>query len=90
MDGSGGHSFHLWTVLNAVLWILRTGAPWHDLPGQYPPYQTCHRRFQQWQRRGVLRKVLNPLSPVEAMELLIDKLSKTKANSEFLSNMSAL
>jgi transcription termination factor Rho len=41
-------------------------------------------------RIWVLRKVLNPLSPVEAMELLIDKLSKTKANSEFLSNMSAL
>jgi transcription termination factor Rho len=38
----------------------------------------------------VLRKVLNPLSPVEAMELLIDKLSKTKGNSEFLANMSAL
>src|ERR1700756_4990348 len=42
------------------------------------------------QRIWVLRKVLNPLSPVEAMELLIDKLSKTKANSEFLANMSAL
>jgi transcription termination factor Rho len=42
------------------------------------------------QRIWVLRKVLNPLSPVEAMELLIDKLSKTKANSEFLSNMSSL
>ncbi len=42
------------------------------------------------QRIWVLRKVLNPLSPVEAMELLIDKLSKTKANGEFLSNMSAL
>ena len=41
-------------------------------------------------RIWVLRKVLNPLSPVEAMELLIDKLSKTKANSEFLSNMSSL
>jgi len=41
-------------------------------------------------RIWVLRKVLNPLSPVEAMELLIDKLSKTKANGEFLSNMSAL
>ena len=40
------------------------------------------------QRIWVLRKVLNPLSPVEAMELLIDKLSKTRANSEFLSNMS--
>ena len=42
------------------------------------------------QRIWVLRKVLNPLSPVEAMELLIDKLSKTKTNGEFLSNMSSL
>ena len=41
-------------------------------------------------RIWVLRKVLNPLSPVEAMELLIDKLSKTKGNAEFLANMSAL
>jgi transcription termination factor Rho len=41
-------------------------------------------------RIWVLRKVLNPLSPVEAMELLIDKLSKTKANADFLSNMSSL
>ena len=35
----------------------------------------------------VLRKVLNPLSPVEAMELLVDKLGKTKNNSEFLNAM---
>jgi transcription termination factor Rho len=41
-------------------------------------------------RIWVLRKVLNPLSPVEAMELLIDKLGKAKTNGEFLSNMSAL
>ncbi|HEX8991726.1 MAG TPA: transcription termination factor Rho, partial [Anaerolineales bacterium] len=41
-------------------------------------------------RIWVLRKVLNPLSPVEAMELLIDKLGKTAANSQFLSNMSSL
>jgi transcription termination factor Rho len=39
-------------------------------------------------RIWVLRKVLNPLSPVESMELIIDKLSKTKNNSEFLSSMS--
>jgi transcription termination factor Rho len=42
------------------------------------------------QRIWVLRRVLNPLSPVEAMELLIDKLSKTRGNSEFLANMSSL
>ncbi|MEJ2006825.1 MAG: transcription termination factor Rho [Acidobacteriota bacterium] len=39
-------------------------------------------------RIWILRKVLNPLSPVESMELIIDKLSKTKSNSEFLSSMS--
>jgi len=35
----------------------------------------------------VLRKVLNPLSPVEAMELLLDKLGKTKCNADFLAAM---
>ena len=49
-------------VLNAVLWILRTGAPWADLPARYPPYQTCHRRFQQWVRTGVLEKLLRALA----------------------------
>jgi transcription termination factor Rho len=39
-------------------------------------------------RIWVLRKVLNPLSPVESMELIIDKLQKTKSNAEFLASMS--
>ncbi len=42
------------------------------------------------QRIWVLRKVLNPLSPVEAMELLVDKLAKTRNNAEFLLNMNSL
>ena len=49
-------------VLNGILWVLRTGAPWHDLPERYPPYQTCHRRFQQWVRDGVLERVLKALA----------------------------
>jgi transposase len=49
-------------VLNGVLWVLRTGAPWKDLPARYPPYQTCHRRVQQWQRRGVLTDLLECLA----------------------------
>src|SRR3989442_15572132 len=49
-------------VLNAVLWILRTGAPWADLPRRYPPYQTCHRRFQVWQRSGRLDRLLQRLA----------------------------
>jgi transposase len=49
-------------VLNGILWIMRTGAPWADLPDRYPPYQTCHRRFQQWVKDGTLEKVLQALA----------------------------
>jgi transposase len=44
-------------ILNGILWILRTGAPWKDLPGRYPPYQTCHRRLQQWVDQGVFQRI---------------------------------
>lgn len=57
-DRRGGRWSEPRRVLNGVLWILRTGAPWHDLPSRYGPYQTCHRRFQQWQRSGVLDGIL--------------------------------
>jgi transposase len=49
-------------VLNGVLWILRTGAPWQDLPERYPPYQTCHRRFQKWVGDGVMERILQELA----------------------------
>src|SRR5260370_26414571 len=41
-------------VLEAVLWILNTGAQWHMLPQSYPNYKTVHRRFQTWCRDEVL------------------------------------
>jgi transposase len=49
-------------VLNGILWVLRTGAPWADVPERYPSYQTCHRRFQQWVRSGIMRGVLEALA----------------------------
>ena len=49
-------------VLNGILWVLRTGAPWSDVPERYPSYQTCHRRFQQWGRSGVMKGVLEALA----------------------------
>ncbi len=49
-------------VLGGILWVLRTGAPWKDLPERYPPYQTCHRRFQHWCREGTLKRVLHALA----------------------------
>jgi transposase len=47
--------------MNGILWILRTGAPWKDLPQRYPPYQTCHRWFQQWVREGIFQCIAQEL-----------------------------
>ena len=59
----GGRPFRpVRDVLNGVMWVLRTGAPWADLPPRYPPYQTCHRRFQAWSQAGVLHDVLKALA----------------------------
>ena len=49
-------------VLNGVLWILGSGAQWAEMPDRYPPYQTCHRRFQQWVRAGKFVEVLRLLA----------------------------
>jgi Putative transposase of IS4/5 family (DUF4096) len=49
-------------VLEAVLWILNTGAQWHMLPQSYPNYKTVHRRFQSWCRDEVLRRVLTDVA----------------------------
>jgi transposase len=45
-------------ILEASMWVLRTGAPWKDIPGRFPSYQTCHRRFQQWAKEGTLKAIL--------------------------------
>jgi transposase len=49
-------------VLEAVLWILNTGAQWHMLPQSYPNYKTVHRRFQSWCHSEVLRRVLTDVA----------------------------
>lgn len=49
-------------VLEAVLWILNTGAQWHMLPQAYPNYKTVHRRFQRWCQQEVLRDILCALA----------------------------
>ncbi len=48
-------------VLEGILWVLRTGARWKDLPAEFPPYQTCHRRFGEWVAGGVLESALKAL-----------------------------
>jgi transposase len=61
-DGRGRPPADTRAVLSGVMWILRTGAQWRELPEKYPPYQTVHGRFQQWVRSGQLEKALRVLA----------------------------
>jgi len=60
-DGRGRPRSNDREILNGILWILRTGARWQDLPERYPPYQTCHRRFQEWVRAGAFEAILRAM-----------------------------
>ena len=40
-------------ILNGIVWILRTGAPWRDLPERYGPWRTVASRFSRWRRAGI-------------------------------------
>jgi transposase len=45
-------------VINGILWKLRTGAPWRDLPDRYGPWKTCYDRFVRWRRDGTWDQLL--------------------------------
>ncbi len=49
-------------VLNSIFWILRSGAPWRDLPDCFGPNTTCYNRFIRWQRAGVWDCILGAIS----------------------------
>src|SRR6202043_3496521 len=58
-------------VLEAVLWILNTGAQWHMLPQSYPNYKTVHRRFQAWCRDETLRRAeIGPTKRGKGMKIM--------------------
>ena len=49
------------TVLEGILWVLRTGAPWADLPERYGPWRTVASRFYRWRDAGVWDRILAAL-----------------------------
>src|SRR5438128_7540549 len=49
------------TVINGILWVIRTGAPWRDLPERYGSWKTVSSRFYRWQQRGVWDRIFATL-----------------------------
>ena len=66
--------------INAVFWILRTGAPWRDLPPDLGDWKNTHRRFCRWRDRGVWEKILEALIVEPDFEWLIIDASHCKVH----------
>jgi transposase len=49
-------------VLNGIFWVLRSGAPWRDLPESYGPRTTCYNRFVRWRQAGVWDQIMDALA----------------------------
>jgi transposase len=49
-------------ILNGIFWVLRSGAPWRDLPDSYGPATTCYNRFVRWRRSGVWDQIMEALA----------------------------
>ena len=61
-DGRGRPRCNPREVMNGILWVMRTGAAWADIPSRYPSSSTCHRYFQAWVKAGVFVQILNVLA----------------------------
>jgi transposase len=57
-------------MLDGILWVLRTGAPWRDLPERFGPWQTVYDYFRAWRKGGVFDRVL------EALQVRLDRQGK--------------
>ena len=66
--------------INGVFWILRTGAPWRDLPLEYGKWGTVHQRFRRWRDNGTWEKILEALIDDPDFEWLMIDSSHCKAH----------
>jgi len=49
-------------MVNAMLWMVRSGAPWRDLPAYDGPWQSVYTRFRRWEKRGIFEQMLKRLA----------------------------
>jgi transposase len=54
--------YELTDFLNGIFWVLRSGAPWRDLPVSYGPRTTCYNRFVRWRQAGVWDRIMDALA----------------------------
>src|SRR6202023_1977857 len=57
---------------DAIVWLVRTGAPWRDLPTEYGPWGTISTRFYRWRRDGTLLRIFKALRQRADAQGLLD------------------
>jgi transposase len=60
------------TVMNGILWLLKTGAPWRDLPERYGKWQTVASRFYRWRKNDVWTRIFAQLQQIKDRDGTID------------------
>ncbi len=68
--------------VNGVMWVLRSGARWHDLPERYGKWKTVHKRFTRWAKAGVWEKVFESLIKDRKNDYLMLDLTLVKAHQQ--------
>ena len=76
----GGNAKDTRQFLNGVFWILRTGAPWRDLPPEYGKWNTVQRRFCRWRDKGIWEKMLEAVIQEPDFEWLMIDASHIKVH----------
>jgi putative transposase len=67
--GSSGRDNRMF--VEAVLWIVRTGSPWRDLPDAFGEWNSVFRRFSRWSHKGVWQRLFEAVSDDPDFEYLI-------------------
>jgi transposase len=57
-------------MLNAIVWLARSGAPWRDLPERFGPWETVYSKFRKWLSENLLEKIFDALKIDADMETL--------------------
>ncbi|KRG82425.1 transposase [Stenotrophomonas daejeonensis] len=68
--------------VNGVLWVLRSGARWSDLPPRYGAYKSVHKRFTRWTAKGIWEQVFQSLIKDRSNEYLMIDSSIVRAHAQ--------
>lgn len=69
-------------VLNGIFWIVRSGAPWRDLPERYGPYTTVYNRFNRWRKAGVWDRLMDAVTAAHDGRIQMIDLSSIRAHQQ--------